>query len=372
MEKLRIGVIGLGFAGGLHVDAIRRIPGAEIVAAADRDLAFAGQRAEAFGIPAAYSSIEEMLAEGHLDVVHNCTPNSLHLHVNRAVIESGVNIFAEKPLALTGSEARELLASLAAHPEVSAGVNFCYRMNPMVQEMKALLDSGYAGRPLLAHGSYLQQSLVTEHDVNWHLNDELNGPSRAVADIGSHWMDLVQYLYGAKITAVCADLYTAYPVRKPIQNGVEQQIRVSTEDYGAVLFRMDNGVHGVFHVSEISAGHGNRLSIELNGSKASFYWNQEQPNQLWAGRKDSPSLIMDRDPKLLTDFAKQYTHIGKGHPEGWKDALYNNISAFYGYIRHGEKPANPPFATFKQAARVVKLVDAILESSRSHVWVDVE
>ena len=214
MKKLRVGVVGVGFIGASHLEAVRRIPFAENAAIMNRTMATAERRAEEFGVPKVYRSLEEMLADPEIDVVHNCTPNNAHLEVNRKIIKSGKHIFSEKPLAMTVAETSELVRLLKGHPDTVAGVNFNYRMNPLVQDMKNRIAAGEIGRPVLVHGSYLQDWLLYDTDYNWRCDEETAGASRAVADIGSHWIDCVQAVVGSKIVEVCSNLKTAHPIRK--------------------------------------------------------------------------------------------------------------------------------------------------------------
>jgi predicted dehydrogenase len=384
MKKLKIGVIGMGFAGALHIDAIRRIGSAELVAVADQQLGLARQKAEEYGIEKYYNTIDDMIAENQLDAVHNCTPNFLHREINGKVIEHGIHLFSEKPLARTAEEAQAIVDVLKKYPKVVTGVNHCYRMNPMVQEMRRMLRDGAIGTPRLVHGSYLQDHLLYETDYSWRIDPEINGPSRAMADIGTHWMDTVQYVIGSRITEVCADLVTVMPKRKkPLLQVASfekntstefEEIDITNEDFGSVLFKMENGIHGVFYVSQVSPGHGCFLNFEIDGSKASFYWNQEKPNRVWLGHKDEANRELDRNPVSMAEHSRKYTHLAKGHPEGWNDALRNTVSSFYQFILDGKKyPGDrPDFTTFDEALYLLKLLDAILKSSTGRQWVTVD
>jgi predicted dehydrogenase len=144
-----------------------------------------------------------------------------------------------------------------------------------------------------------------------------------------------------------------------------------TEDYGAVLFRMDNGVHGVFHVSEVSAGHGCFFNFEVDGSKASMAWNQETGDHMWMGFRDQDNLQVIRNPNKMTAEAKAYTSLAKGHPEGWNDAFRGNIWSFYKYILDGKRLEKDPsdFATLEDGLGIILLTEAILESNRTRQWV---
>ena len=342
MKKLKVGIVGLGFVGILHIDAIRRIPYAEIVAVADKNMEQTKRIAEEYGIPQYYDNVDDLINESRPDVIHNCTPNYLHKVINIKVIQNEIHLFSEKPLTRTAQEAADVLSALREHPDVVTGVNHCYRMNPMVQEMYTMIQSGEIGVPRIVHGAYIQDYLSEETDYSWRIDPEISGASRAIADIGIHIMDTIQFVLDSRITDVCADLYTALPIRKKPKGQVAtfsknanteyEDIEIRTEDYGAVMFRTDKGLHGVYCVSEISPGHGCGLEFEVDGSKASVEWNQEHPNQLRVGYRERGILSIDRDPITLSDRAKGYTKLAKGHPEGWNDTEVNSIRKFYDYI----------------------------------------
>lgn len=384
MKKIRAGIIGMGFIGVSHIEAIRRIGFAELVAVADTNYDLAKKKAEEYNIPKCYDSIDDLLADPEVDVVHNCTPNFLHLEVNEKIIKAGKHIFSEKPLARFSSESAQMLELLKQYPDTVAGVNFNYRMNPLVREMKQKYINGEIGAAKLAHGTYLQDFLLYDTDYNWRIEPEICGPSRCIADIGSHWMDSVQTVLGAKITKVCADLVITHPIRKKPKGQVEtfslntnaeyEEKVVKTEDWGAVLFEMDNGVHGVFYVSEVSAGHGCGLMVEINGTKGSMKWEQERADEMWMGWRDGPNYSVKRNPNHMTPEARQYTYLAGGHPEGWNDAFRNNIYAFYKFIGEGKKMGvdTPDFATFEEGHYILKLTEAIVESSKTRQWVNID
>ena len=383
MKKLKIGIIGLGFVGTLHIDAIRRIPCADIIAVADSNLELAKSVSEEYGIPAYYNNIDDLIQYGRPDVIHDCTPNFLHKEINIKVIQNDIHLFSEKPLTRTAEEAEEVLKVLKQHPEVVAGVNHCYRLNPMDQEMYSMVQMQKIGVPRIVYGKYIQDYLSNESDYSWRIDPEISGPSRAIADIGIHFMDTIQFVLESRITDVCADLYTALPIRKKPKGQVAtfsknenteyEEIKVTTEDYGAVLFKMDNGIHGVYCVSEISPGHGCGLSFEIDGNKASVAWNQEYPNQIKVGYREGGVLYMDRDPISISKRAKGYTRLAKGHPEGWNDAELNTIKKFYTFILDNKKIGNDKaeFATFEDAYYLLKIVKAILESNKKGSWVHI-
>ncbi|NJD04207.1 MAG: Gfo/Idh/MocA family oxidoreductase [Ruminiclostridium sp.] len=384
MGRIKAGIIGMGYIGVSHIEAIRRIGFAELVAVADVNYDLAKKKADEFYIPKCYKTVNELLADDEIQVVHNCTPNNLHAEINEKIIKAGKHAFSEKPLTRTGDEAKKILELLNQNKRLVAGVNFNYRMNPLVQEMKNRVNNGEIGIPRLVHGSYLQDWLLYETDYNWRIEPEVCGPSRCIADIGSHFMDTVQTVLGAKITEVCSDLLTVIPVRKKPKTQVEtfslntnveyEDREVKTEDYGAVLFKMDNGIHGVFYVSEVSAGRGCFLNFEIDGSKASVYWNQETADQMWMGFRDKDNLLVMRNPNNMCPESKEYSYLAKGHPEGWNDAFKNNIYSFYKYIADGKVLGKDPgdFATFENGYYIIRLTEAILKSNETRRWVKVE
>ncbi len=383
MKKIKAGIIGMGFIGVSHIEAIRRVGFAELVAVADVNYDLAKKKADEYHIPKCYATVEELLADEEITVVHNCTPNFLHKEINEKIIKAGKHIFSEKPLTRTAEESAEMLELLKQYPNTIHGVNFNYRMNPLVQEMKQKVISGEVGKVNLVHGSYLQDWLLYDTDYNWRIEPEVTGVSRCIADIGSHWMDAVQTVTGAKIVEVCADLVTVFPVRKKPLGQVEtfsvntntdyEERKVTTEDYGAVLFKMDNGAHGVFYVSEVSAGRGCYFNFEIDGTKCSMEWNQERADEMWMGHRDGPNYLVKRNPNHMTPEAKQYTYLSAGHPEGWNDAMKNNVMAFYKFIGEDKKMGVDPvdFATFEDGHYIMKLTEAIVESSKSRAWVRV-
>lgn len=383
MSRIKAGIIGMGFIGVSHIEAIRRIGFADLVAVADVNYELAKKKADEFYIPKCYKTVDEFLADPDIQVVHNCTPNNLHKEINEKIIKAGKHVFSEKPLARSSEESAAMLKLLEEYPGVVSGINFNYRMNPLVQDMKHKVKNGEIGDVKLVHGSYLQDWLLLETDYNWRIEPEINGPSRCIADIGSHWMDAVQTVTGAKITEVCADLVTTIPVRKKAKGQVEtfstnanaeyEDKEIKTEDWGAVLVKLDNGAHGVFCASEVSAGRKCRLDLEINGTSASLYWNQEMADQMWMGFRDCDNRLVMRNPQLMAPDARQYTYLAAGHPEGWNDAMRNNVYSFYKYITDGKVMGKDPcdFATFNDGHYIIKLTEAILKSNAARQWVKV-
>ncbi|WP_047152258.1 Gfo/Idh/MocA family protein [Aneurinibacillus tyrosinisolvens] len=385
MEKIKVGIIGTGFIGPTHIEAIRRLGFVEVVGVAGSSKEAAEKKATELGIAKAYSDYREMLRDSEIQVVHNCAPNHLHFTMNKEIILSGKHVLSEKPLAMNSKESAELLALAKKHKAVH-GVNFNYRQFPIVQQLATMIKNEELGKVNAVHGSYLQDWLLFDTDFNWRLDPELGGKTRAVADIGSHWCDTVQYVTGKRIVEVFADMATVIPVRKKpkynastfgtekAQEEIYEDVPIKTEDYASVLLRFNDGTRGVFTVSQVSAGRKNRLSFEIDGSKNSAYWNQEEPEKLWIGHRDKPNEILLADPSLFTPEAQSSIHHPGGHNEGWPDALKNMMLHFYTFIREGKDPQSDKtnFATFEDGHVSMCITDAILESHQQQKWVKVE
>ncbi|OES46672.1 Gfo/Idh/MocA family protein [Domibacillus iocasae] len=385
MKRIKVGVIGTGFIGPTHIEAVRRLGFVDVVAIAAHGQKSAEQKAAELGIPKAFGDYRDMLKDDEVDVVHNCTPNQLHFSINKEIILAGKHVLSEKPLAMSSAESAELLA-LARKHNVVHGVNFNYRQFPIVKQLASMIQKEELGKINLVHGSYLQDWMLYETDFNWRLAPEVGGKSRAVADIGSHWCDTVQYVTGKKIVEVFADLATVIPVRKKPSSAPEtfggqaskeveyEDVPINTEDYASVLIRFEDGSRGVFTVSQVSAGRKNRLSFEVNGSRHSAQWNQEEPEKLWIGHRDKPNELMLADPALFTSEAKSAIHHPGGHNEGWPDALKNMMINFYSFIRDGKDPHHDEtqFATFEDGHISMCITDAILKSHEQQKWIKVE
>ncbi len=384
MRTIRTGIIGGGFIGTQHIEALRRLGWVEVRAIAESQLDRAQANAAHFNIQRAYGSYAELLADPEIDAIHNCTPNALHYTINRAALEAGKHVISEKPLAMNSEETASLV-QIARQSGRLAAVNFNHRGYPMVQQVRAMIGAGHIGKVQLIHGSYLQDWLLYPTDWNWRLDPSVGGASRAVADIGSHWADLLQHVTGQRIVRVFADLRTVLPQRKrPVvatrtysptaQDAATEDVTITTEDYASVIFESEQGAHGVFSVSQVSAGHKNRLSFEINGSNASVSWDANAPNDLWLGYRDKANELLTKDPSLLMLPAAAYSHLPGGHAEGWPDALKNVFASMYAAIQEGRTAPQPTdaFAIFQDGHRSALLVDAIRESARRGAWVDVQ
>ncbi|MGG2196721.1 Gfo/Idh/MocA family protein [Paenibacillus validus] len=385
MQKIKAGFIGTGFIGPEHIEAVRRLGFVDVAAVAETSKEKAEKRAAEFHIPTAYGDYRDMLADPEIQVVHNCTPNHLHYQISKDIILAGKHVISEKPLGMTRDETAELVR-LARENHIVHGVNFNYRQYPLVQQLRAMIAQGQLGTVHLVHGSYLQDWLLYDTDYNWRLEPGVGGNSRAVADIGSHWCDIVQHVIGQRITEVFADLATVIPVRKRSKQGVVtfgspsqqeaeyDEVPVATEDYATVLVRFNGGARGAFTVSQVSAGRKNRLSFEIDGSLSAAYWNQEEPEKLWIGHRDRANEHLLADPPLLLPEAKAYIKHPGGHNEGWPDGMKNMMAHFYRFIAEGKDPLKDSanFATFADGHTAMCLIDAILESNQTQAWVKVK
>ena len=382
-EKIAAGIIGTGFIGPAHVEAARRLGNIEILAVAEANEELAQQKAAEMSIPRAYGNYQDLLADPDVQVVHNCTPNHLHFAVNRDILAAGKHVISEKPLAMNTTESKELL-SLAESSGLIHAVDFNYRFYPLIQHAREMVRSGEVGDVFAIHGSYLQDWLYLPTDWNWRLVPELSGDSRAVADVGSHWCDLMQFISGQSITRVFADLHTVHKTRMRPKKEVEtyagkeldpsdyEAQEINTEDYASVLFEMANGTRGVFTVSQVAAGRKNRLHFELDGSKCALAWDQETPNEMWIGYRDKANEILTKDPSLLHEAAREYAHYPGGHPEAYPDGPKNLFRNVYRAVAKGQMPTDPDWSTFDDGHKEVAICEAVLNSHKNQQWTDVD
>lgn len=385
MSTIKAGVIGTGFIGPAHVEALRRLGTVEVAALAEAGQSLAQEKAASLCIGKAYGDYRDLLADPDIQVVHNCTPNFLHFEITRAALKAGKHVVSEKPLAMNSRESGDLVR-LAKERGLVNAIDFNYRYYALVQQARQMVRKGALGDRIYAvHGSYLQDWLYLDTDYNWRLEPERSGESRAVADIGSHWMDLVQFITGSKIVAVYADLATIHPIRKKplieietyagkeLQPGEYEEMPIHTEDYATVLLKFDNGAHGAMTVCQVAAGRKNRLYFEIDGSKAAVAWDQERPNEMWVGYREKANEMLMKDPSLLDPEAKRYAAYPGGHPEAYPDAPKFFFRNVYGFIAAGKDPNRDPvdFSTFLDGHHEILICEAVLESSKQDRWVEV-
>lgn len=370
MKKLRVGLIGTGMIGKLHADAIGRIPGIELVAITEsnKDLL---EKQKAYFRVNAYSDYKEMIANENLDAIHNCTPNVFHYEINKYALENGVHVYSEKPLAITVEQGIEL-TNLAKSKGLANGVNFNYRNNAMVQDMRARMQKKDAGRCLLIHGHYIQDWLMYDTDFNWRLETKDGGESRALADIGSHWFDTVQTVTGKKIASIYSRSFITHPVRKKVSGGKTEDFKVETEDGGLIMFQLEDGTQGSLVVSQVSGGYKNQLFISVDCEKYSMRWNQEQSDRLIIGTRGNGITEIFASADAVDPSVSRYATLPSGHPVGWADAFANGFKEFYNSILNDTYKDSVTYSDFENATYIMKIVDACLRSNKSDRWEDVK
>jgi predicted dehydrogenase len=374
-QALRAAIIGVGFAGATHAEALARIPGVELAAVVASSPESARAGGARLRVERTEHDYRKVLADPSIDVIHNCTPNDLHAEINHAVLEAGKHLVAEKPLATNAAETAALVEAARAHRVVTA-VCFNYRYYPLVRELRALLASGEYGRPHLVHGGYLQDWLLRDTDWNWRVDAARGGPSRAVADIGAHWLDLAEFVLQDRIVSVTAKLGRLHDTRRrpgEVQTFARSatdgaKIAVVTEDVACVLLEFASGCLGSVVVSQVSAGRKNKLHVNIDTATAGFAWDQEDPNILWIGHRDRANEELPRDPALLGPDAARFAHYPGGHQEGWADTFKNLFLDVYAAVEADSSGSTREgsFASFADAHHGALLVEAILESNREN------
>lgn len=385
MHKIKAGIIGTGFIGPAHIEALRRLGNVDIVALADINDEVAKQKAELLNIGKYYGDYKNLLNDKEIEVVHVCTPNHLHYLIAKEALLAGKHVVCEKPLAMNSIEANELIR-IAKEKKLVNAVHFNLRFYPLMHQVKTMVENGELGRILAVNGSYQQDWLFYETDFNWRLQPEFSGESRAVADIGSHWLDLMEFITGVGISKVCADFATFHPIRKKPLKPIEtyagkmlspedyEDIQISTEDYATVLLRFDNGAHGSMTVNQVAAGRKNRLYFEICGTKKAIGWDSERPNEMWIGRRDGSNEILIKDPSLMYQNAREIVSFPGGHNEGFPDTSKQMFKKLYKYIQEeGQlKGVTPEFPTFEAGQRELVLCENIVKSAKEEKWLEVK
>ena len=387
LKRLKMGLIGPGFIAAQHIEAVRRLGDVEVVAIAGSTLERARRRADEWCIERAYGDYRQLIADPDIDVVHNTTPNHLHLEVSLAALRARKHVVSDKPLSDSAEHSRTLWET-ARKAAVANVVTFNYRGNPLVQEARVMARRGELGPLCYVHGQYLQDWLADERVYSWRLDPARGGASSALRDIGSHWCDLAEHVTGLRIEAVLADLGTVVRQREISRSAAgtfarsargerrttrarSRRIRISSEDLATVLLRFRGGAKGCVAIGQVLPGHKNDLQLEVCGRKASVRWLQERQNELWVGRFGEPSSIVGKDPSILSADAARYAHLPAGHQEAWADAFRNVIADAYRWIREGARPQARPaaLATFADGYRSDLLVEAMLAShAAGGVW----
>lgn len=378
----RAALIGTGFVGAQHVDALRRI-GVEVGVVVASDARRATEAAAALGVRASSGDWQAAVSDPAIDVVHVCVPNDLHRPVTLAALAAGKHVICEKPLAMDVAEATELVAAAAASGTVAV---LChnYRFFPMAAELRLRVSSGALGALHAVRGVYLQDWLLAPEATNWRIDPARGGRSRAIADIGSHWVDLAETVTGRRLVAVMAHTSTVHSRRADYRHvqtfaaasaddGTEW-LPVQTEDQAGLLLRFDGDLLGTLAVSQVAAGHENDLELSVDGASGSATWRQEQPDRLWLAH-DGRAESVSRAPDRLGPGAAALARLPAGHNEGWTDALRNLVAAAYDEIRGARDAAAAeaaPLATFEDGRRHLAFVHAALRSAAEERWVEVD
>lgn len=378
---LKVGVIGAGFIGMQHIEALGRIPGVKIVAVTTNNVNHLEYLKDNGICERTYTDYKQMIENEKLDAVHNCTPTNMHFEINKYALERGVHVYGEKPLTRSTKEAKELV-EIAKRKNLITGMNFNYRNNLLVQEMYQRIKNEEFGRVLFVQAEYIQDWLMYETDFDWRVDLDIGGPSRALADIGSHCIDLVQYVTNMKITEVNATLFTVHDTRKKYknagtfaqghdQNDEFEEIKVKNEDGGVLQARFEDGTIASFVISQVSAGKKNGLKVNISGENYALEWSQEQSDRLWVGHRDRGNEEIYADAKYVSKEVHEFATLPNGHPVGWHDATTNGIRMFYKAINANDLTSKKPFATFEDGYEIMRIIDACLTSNEENRWIKI-
>lgn len=379
MRKVRTAIIGTGFMGKVHAEGVRRLGYVEIAAVAGSSDERAKAFADSIGVEQSTGDYTKLLADKSIDAVHILTPNAMHCPMAMAAMEAGKAVLCEKPLTLDPGESERMVA-MAAKTGVPNAVQHNLRYYPVVQHIRQIIAAGELGEILIVQGTYSQDWLLYETDYNWRVEEGSNGKLRAVGDIGSHWMDMIQHLTGLKISAMCAELSIFHKTRKKPKHSVEtftgktlspsdyDDISISTEDFGMVLLHLGGRARGCYTVSQMSAGNKNRFEFEIYGTKSGVRWNQERPDELWIGHRNAPNQIIIKDPSLLRGAAQGFADLPGGHSEGYDDSHKQLFKRFYAKVADSSAPVDYP--TFADGHWGMQLLRKVVESAEKRAWVD--
>ena len=379
MKKLRVGVIGIGFIGAAHVEALRRLGYVDVVAVANHNNG--AEKAKELFVEHGYDDYREMIDKESLDAVHICTPNSTHYEMAMYAMEHGVNVMLEKPFTMTIEEA-EKLCSYAKEHQIVTGVNHSLRMNPQVQQMKAMVQSGEVGDIYAVTGCYLQDWLYLDSDWSWRLEPELSGKTRAFSDIGTHWIDMVENITGQRAVEVLAEFEIVHKTRKKPKKQVAtfsgmalrpedyEDVPIKTEDWCSILFRFENGAIGSVNVSQVTAGRKNQQVISISGSKCALHWDSEDSQELWIGRRETFNQKAPKDPSILSKAAQSVIGYPGGHVEGFPDTFKMQFEKYYQSVLNKDT-SKKDFANFEDGLREMILNERVYESAQKRAWVKI-
>jgi predicted dehydrogenase len=383
MNRIKVGLIGTGYIGMVHLEVLRRLAEVEVVAVADTNADLARAAAAKFGISRACGAGDEIIADPEVEVVHNCAPNNVHFELSAKAIRAGKELMSEKPLALDARESAELLRLAETRGTLTA-IDFCYRYYPVVQEAAARARRGDLGEVRAFVGHFLQDWLFFETDYTWRLDPQVAGQANVVADLGSHWFDLVQFITGRKIVEVMAELHTCLPKRRRPKAGAlsfgtggageSEEVAIALDDFAAVFLKLDNGARGSFTTCQAAAGRKVDIEIQVFGSRESYAWSHVHPNALWIGHRERGNEVFYESSQLQAAETRRYATLPTGHPMGYHDAVFNLFRDYYEALaaKRAGKPFSVTFPDFRTGHDMMCVIDAAVASDRSGRWVEVK
>jgi predicted dehydrogenase len=379
-SEIGAAVIGSGFIGTVHIEALRRL-GVNVRGVIDATPELAQDAAQRLGLPMAYPDLHAALVDPEVDIVHVTSPNQFHYPQVKAILAAGKHVLCEKPLAVTSDESRELVRLANASDRITA-VNFNIRFYPLNQHARQMVRGGELGEVRLISGHYFQDWLLLDTDWNWRLEPDKGGALRAVGDIGSHWIDLTNFITGLQVQSVMADLSTFVKVRQKPVGEVEtfsqeraaetEPVDMSTDDAAVILLRYANGARGAVAISQVSAGRKNSVQWEIDGAAAAAAWDSETPDHLWIGHRGRPNEILQRGAELMNEAGIAATALPGGHIEGFADSMVGHFREVYRAVLAGAPPADPLYATFEAGHHEMTVGDAVTRSAAEERWVEVE
>ncbi len=382
--KGSVAVVGTGFIGPVHVEALRRL-GIPVRGVLGSNPQKSSKAASDMGLQFGYDSYQELLADQEVKVVHLTSPNRFHLQQVLDALAAGKHVICEKPLGMTTQETKKLVAAAKKHPKLITAVNYNIRFYPLILQAREMLRAGELGEIFHVRGAYVQDWLLYPTDFNWRINAKDGGDLRAVGDIGTHWLDLISFITGQEVEAVMSDMKTVHPIRfvppagsaetfskKTTKKPKTTPARVTTEDFANILLRFKNGTRGVLTVSQVVAGRKNRIEFEIAGAKRALAWNCEHHEELWIGERDQANKILLRNPSQMTGAASHHSNYPAGHAEGFPDTFKQMYRAVYADIAAGKRSAKPLYATFEDGHKELALCEAILKSSQTGRWTNVK
>jgi predicted dehydrogenase len=366
-RRLRAGIVGGGrgsFIGSVHRIAAQLDGEALIVAGAmSSNPAIAAESAAAWYLDRSYESFVEMArAEAKLshgiDFVIIATPNHLHYPVARAFLEAGIHVICDKPLAFSVAEG-EALAALVNQGAPLFALTYNYTGYAAVREAREMIRRGQLGGLRKVLVEYNQSWLMDpierfgSKQAGWRTDPSKAGVSGCVGDIGSHAENLLQFVTGERISALCADLSAFVPGRQ-------------LDDDANILIRLEGGGKGTLVCSQIACGEENNLTIRVYGEKGGLEWRQQEPNSLIFKPSGQPWRTLRTGSGYLSEAAQGASRIPAGHPEGYLEAfavIYRDFIADIRRVCLGEVPCRN-YATAQDGLRGLRFVAKAVESSR--------